>query len=51
MAELQVKQYNNRAEMVYGIFDQLEKIRISEMVKWVDDFIHGEYANKPFYDS
>lgn len=44
--------YNNRAEMVYGIFDQLEKIRISEMVKWVDEFYsHGEYANKPFYEA
>ena len=40
--------YNNRAEMVYGIFDQLELVRISEIVKWVDEFYtHGEYANRP----
>ena len=34
--------YYNRAEMVYGIFDQLELVRISEIVKWVDEFYsHG----------
>ena len=44
--------YNNRAEMVYGIFDQLELVRISEIVKWVDEFYsHGEYANRPFYEA
>ena len=44
--------YNNRAEMVYGIFDQLELVRISEIVKWVDEFYaHGEYANKPFVEA
>ena len=44
--------YHNRAEMVYGIFDQLELVRISEIVKWVDEFYsHGEYANKPFVEA
>tara|TARA_Y100001968_G_scaffold128495_1_gene117342 strand:+ start:86 stop:520 length:435 start_codon:yes stop_codon:yes gene_type:complete len=44
--------YTNRAEMVYGIFDQLELVRISEIVKWVDEFYsHGEYANRPFIES
>ena len=44
--------YNNRAEMVYGIFDQLEVVRISEMVKWVNEFYsHSEYANRPFIEA
>ena len=44
--------YDNRAEMVYGIFDQLEVVKISEMVKWIDEFYsHGEYANRPFFEA
>ena len=44
--------YDNREEMVYGIFDQLELIRISEIVRWIDEFYsHGEYANRPFIES
>ena len=44
--------YNNRAEMVYGIFDQLEGVRISEIVKWVNEFYsHSEYANRPFIEA
>ena len=44
--------YDNRAEMVYGIFDQLELVRISEIVRWIDEFYsHGEYANRPFIES
>ena len=44
--------YDNRAEMVYGIFDQLEIVRISEIVRWIDEFYsHGEYANRPFIES
>ena len=38
--------------MVYGIFDQLEVVKISEMVKWIDEFYsHGEYANRPFFEA
>ena len=44
--------YDNRAEMVYGIFDQLEVVKTSEMVKWIDEFYsHGEYANRPFFEA
>ena len=44
--------YNNRAEMVYGIFDQLEVVRISEIVKWVNEFYsHGEYTTRPFIEA
>ena len=44
--------YDNRAELIYGIFDHLEHVDIYEMVKWVDEFYsHGEYANRPFYEA
>ena len=44
--------YQNRAELVYGIFDKLDDIKISEMVMWVNEFYsHGEYANRPFYEA
>ena len=44
--------YENRAELVYGIFDKLEEVKISEMAKWIDEFYsHGEYANRPFYEA
>ena len=43
--------YDNRAELVYGIFDHLNQVDIYQMVKWVDEFYtHGEYANKPFFE-
>ena len=44
--------YNNRAELVYGIFDKLDEINIHDLAKWVDEFYsHGEYANRPFYEA
>ena len=44
--------YNNRAELVYGIFDRLDKVELSELVQWVNEFYsHGEYANRPFYEA
>ena len=44
--------YDNRAELVYGVFDQLEVVRISEIVKWINEFYsHGEYANRPFIEA
>ena len=44
--------YNNRAELVYGIFYRLDKVELSEMVQWINEFYsHGEYANRPFYEA
>mgnify|MGYP001189764751 FL=1 len=44
--------YDNRAELIYGIFDNLNHVDIYQMVKWVDEFYgHGEYANRPFYEA
>lgn len=42
--------YDNRAELVYGIFDKLESTDLKQFVKWIDEYYsHGEYANKPFF--
>ena len=44
--------YDNRAELVYGVFDQLEVVRLSEIVKWINEFYsHGEYSNRPFIEA
>ena len=44
--------YDNRAELAYGVFDQLEVVRLSEIVKWINEFYsHGEYANRPFIEA
>ena len=44
--------YDNRAELVYGIFDHLNQVDIQQMVKGVDEFYaHGEQANKPFFEA
>jgi hypothetical protein len=44
--------YENRAELIYGIFDKLKEVTIAEMAEWIDEFYsHGEYANRPFYEA
>ncbi|MBL7013429.1 MAG: hypothetical protein ISR83_03335 [Candidatus Marinimicrobia bacterium] len=44
--------YDNRAELVYGIFDKLESTDLKQFVKWIDEYYsHGEFANKPFYEA
>ena len=30
--------YDNRAELIYGIFDHLDQVGIYQMVKWVDEY-------------
>ena len=34
--------YNNRAELVYGIFDKLDEIKIHDLAKWVEYFEEDE---------
>ncbi len=44
--------YDNRAEMVYGIFDQLENTEVSEFVGWVDQFYsHPDFQSRPFIEA
>ena len=38
-----------QSRISYGIFDRLDKVELSEMVQWINEFYsHGEYANRPF---
>ena len=42
--------YENRAELVYGVFDKLKEVTIAEMAVWIDEFYsHGEYAISIFF--
>lgn len=44
--------YDNRAEMVFGIFDQLKEGDIKEFVTWIDEFYsHKDFVNKPFHEA
>ncbi|MBT3217025.1 MAG: hypothetical protein HOD97_05720 [Candidatus Marinimicrobia bacterium] len=44
--------YENRAELIYGIFDKLEEEEISRFVTWIDEYYsHEEYINRPFYEA
>ena len=44
--------YDNRAELIFGIFDQLEKTELFEFVGWIDEFYRQEnFVGKPFYEA
>lgn len=44
--------YDNRAEQVFGIFDQLEETDLKEFVGWIDEFYrHDDFVDKPFYEA
>ena len=44
--------YDNRAELVFGIFDQLEENDLDEFVGWIDEFYsHDDFVNEPFYEA
>jgi hypothetical protein len=44
--------YENRAELVYGIFDKLKDEEISQFVMWIDEYYsHEEYVNRPFFEA
>lgn len=44
--------YENRAELIYGIFDRLEEKEIAEFVTWIDEYYsHEEYLDRPFYEA
>ncbi len=30
--------YENRAELIYGVFDKLKEVTIAEMAEWIDEF-------------
>jgi len=44
--------YDNRAEQVFGIFDQLNETDLKEFVGWIDEFYSNEeFADRPFYEA
>ena len=44
--------YDNKAETVFGIFDQLEDINIVEYIGWIDEYYsHKEFQNNSFMDA
>lgn len=41
--------YDNKAEMVYGIFDQVNQIGMKEFINWIDEYYsHEEFAGNSF---
>ena len=44
--------YNNIAELVYGVFDSMQKVKMQEFVGWIDQFYsHEDFMNRPFYEA
>ena len=44
--------YDNKAETVFGIFDQLEEIDIKVFIGWIDEYYsHKEFQNNTFMDA
>ena len=41
--------FDNKAEMVYGIFDQVNQIGMKEFIGWIDEYYsHEEFAGNSF---
>ena len=41
--------FDNKAEMVYGIFDQVNQIGMKEFISWIDEYYsHEEFAGNSF---
>ena len=44
--------YDNKAETVFGIFDQLDEVDIIEFIGWIDEYYsHQEFQNNTFMDA
>jgi hypothetical protein len=44
--------YENKAETVFGIFDQLEEVDLIEYIGWIDEYYsHKEFQNNSFMDA
>ena len=44
--------FDNKAEMVYGIFDQVNQIGMKEFIGWIDEYYsHEEFAGNSFDDA
>ena len=44
--------YDNKAEMIYGIFDQVEQTGMQEFIGWIDEYYsHEEFSGNSFDDA
>ena len=44
--------YENKAETVFGIFDQLEEVDLIEYIGWINEYYsHKEFQNNSFMDA
>ncbi len=44
--------YDNRAEMIYGIFDQVNQTGMKEFIGWIDEYYsHKEFTGNSFDDA
>tara|TARA_B110000014_G_scaffold7497_1_gene5427 strand:- start:1195 stop:1662 length:468 start_codon:yes stop_codon:yes gene_type:complete len=44
--------YDNRAELIYGIFDQVNQSGMREYIGWIDEYYkHEEFAGNSFDDA
>ena len=44
--------FDNKAEAVFGSFDQLEEVDIEEYIGWIDEYYsHKEFQNNSFMDA
>ncbi|HIA83762.1 MAG: hypothetical protein NZ748_05390 [Candidatus Marinimicrobia bacterium] len=44
--------YDNRAEMIYGIFDQVNQTGMKEFIGWIDEYYsHEEFTGNSFDDA
>ena len=44
--------YDNKAETVFGISDQLEEVNLVEYIGWIDEYYsHKEFQNNSFMDA
>ena len=44
--------YDNKAETVFGIFDQLDDTDLLEFIGWIDEYYtHKEFQNNSFMDA
>jgi len=44
--------YDNKAEMIYGIFDQVNQTGMKEFIGWIDEYYsHEEFTGNSFDDA
>ena len=51
-SEITTWYYDNKAEMVYGIFDQVNQSSMKEFIGWINEYYsHEEFTGNSFHDA